>query len=146
MTATNHALSGALIGAILPLPVAIPAAFMSHFVLDKIPHYGIDDAKRNSSKVYKAVVFGDVILALAIGVAAVLYHKWSMLAGGVAAYSPDATLVRYYFQNGHSFNIQPKNGFMKFHLAMQYERPWGIIPEAALAAVMLPFVILKLIN
>ncbi len=146
MTATNHALSGALIGALLPLPVAIPAAFMSHFILDKIPHYGIDDDQRNSSKIYKTIVFSDVTIALTIGVAAALLHKWAMLAGGIAAYSPDATLVHYYFSNGHTFNIKPKNGFMKFHLAMQYERPWGIFPELAVGLAMVPFVISRLMN
>lgn len=41
MTATNHALTGALIGMTVHNPwVAFPAAFASHFVCDMIPHFG----------------------------------------------------------------------------------------------------------
>lgn len=41
MTATNHALTGALIGLIITQPaVAIPAALFSHYALDMIPHFG----------------------------------------------------------------------------------------------------------
>lgn len=143
MTATNHVLAGALIGAVLPLPVALPVAFMSHFAMDKIPHFGIEDDQRNHSWFYKSVVFGDIAIALTLGIIAVLMHKWVMLAGGFAAYSPDTTLVFYYLTHGHSFNIQPQNGFMKLHLAMQYERPWGIFPELAVALALLPFVIIQ---
>lgn len=146
MTATNHALSGALIGALLPLPVAIPLAFISHFAMDKIPHFGIEDEKRNGSRFYKSIVYGDIFLALLFAAAAAYYQKWGMLLIGFVAYSPDITLVQYYFRHGHSFNIQPSNGFMKLHLGIQYERPWGIIPEIAVALVLLPLVIIRLID
>ena len=53
MTGTNHALSGAVIATFLPAPVAIPVAFMSHFVLDAIPHFSVDKEKKNSHRIYK---------------------------------------------------------------------------------------------
>ena len=75
MTATNHGLSGYLMGAVLPLPLAIPAAFLSHFILDKIPHYGVDNNQKNSSRVYKLIVFGDVILALCLLAAGIFLQE-----------------------------------------------------------------------
>lgn len=143
VTATNHVLAGALLGSVLPLPVALPVAFMSHFVMDKIPHFGTEESQRNHSTFYKSVVFADIAIAITLALVAIHLHKWVMLAAGFAAYSPDSTLVFYYLTHGHDFNIQPRNGFMKFHLAMQYERPWGIIPEAAVALALLPFVIIQ---
>lgn len=133
MTATNHLLVGALLGAVLPLPVAIPAAFMSHFVLDKIPHYGIEDNKRNGSWSYKSVVLIDIVLSLSLVAVMIGLQKWSMLIAGMFAYLPDATFVHYYFTHNHNLNIKPTNGFMKFHIGMQHERPWGILPELIVA-------------
>ena len=40
MTATNHALTGAIIGFTVVAPLAFLVAILSHFVLDAIPHFG----------------------------------------------------------------------------------------------------------
>jgi hypothetical protein len=68
MTATNHGLMGIVIGAYMPLPYAIPVAFVSHFILDALPHYGIPQKQRNRSKIYKRVVTVDTIAALLLAV------------------------------------------------------------------------------
>lgn len=45
MLITNHVLSGAAIGAASPdLASALGRGFVSHFVLDAVPHFGVDDA------------------------------------------------------------------------------------------------------
>lgn len=140
MTATNHALSGSLIGALLPLPLAVPVAFASHFVLDAMPHYGIAHRKRNSSPTYKLIVFSDTFIALSIALSAALLHKWKMEAFGWWAYSPDALWVIYYFKHGRNLHLKPRNRFMRFHIGIQkYERPWGIAIDLLAAAAMLPF-------
>jgi len=42
---TNHVLSGALIGLLAPdINTAFGRGFASHFVLDAVPHFGVDDA------------------------------------------------------------------------------------------------------
>lgn len=144
MTATNHVLAGALIGSILPWPVAIPVAIASHFVMDKIPHFGIDEGQRNKSIGYKLFFYGDAAVALGLGFLAIWLHKWAMLGSGFAAYLPDVTFVYYYFRYKQDFNIhhhvKPSNHITRLHLALQYERPWGLIVELALIAVMIvPF-------
>lgn len=140
MTATNHVLAGALIGSLLPWPVAIPVAIASHFVMDKIPHFGIDEGKRNKSLAYKAFFYGDAVVALTLGGIAMGLHKWTMLACGFAAYLPDVTFVYYYFRHGQDFNIhhhvKPSNHLTRLHLALQDERPWGLFVELALIAIM----------
>ena len=44
MLITNHVLSGAVIGAVSPdVGQAATIGFLSHFVLDALPHFGVDD-------------------------------------------------------------------------------------------------------
>ena len=127
MLATNHALTGALIGSFLPLPVALPAAFASHFVMDCLPHYGVLPDHRNTSKTYRLIVTCDVLVALTGALGLAVLHKWHMEAGAWTAWSPDLLWVVYFFTHEKSLRIDPKNNFMRFHLAIQqWERPWGI--------------------
>ena len=45
MLITNHVLSGALIGLLAPdVTRAFGRGFVSHFALDSVPHFGVDDA------------------------------------------------------------------------------------------------------
>ena len=44
MLITNHVLSGAVVGALSPDTVsAVTRGFVSHFALDALPHFGVDD-------------------------------------------------------------------------------------------------------
>ena len=44
MLITNHVLSGALLGLTAPTPASAAArGFVSHFVLDALPHFGVDE-------------------------------------------------------------------------------------------------------
>jgi hypothetical protein len=138
MLATNHAFAGSIIGAILPLPVAIPVAFASHFVMDAIPHYGVDHQKRNQHRIYRLIVFSDTFIALSYAAAATLLHKWSMEICGWVAWSPDLLWVMYYMANGRDLHIKPKSRFMMFHKKIQFERPWGMIVELSVAAILIP--------
>lgn len=138
MLATNHAFAGSIIGAILPLPVAIPVAFASHFVMDRMPHYGIDHDKRNHHTVYRLIVFSDTFIALSYAAVAAYLRKWNMEICGWVAWSPDLLWVIYYFGDGRNLHIRPRNRFMRFHMDIQYERPWGIVVELLAAAVLVP--------
>jgi len=70
MTGFNHAASGGLIGALLPLPLAIPVALTSHFILDAFPHYGIPHHRRDGSSFWKIFGAVDVAAAFALGILA----------------------------------------------------------------------------
>jgi hypothetical protein len=146
MLSLNHGLTGIVLGAYLPLPVAIPVAFASHFVMDALPHYGIAQEKRNASRTYKLIVACDTLLALAFAAALIPLQKWNMEITGWVAYGPDALWVAHYFKNGRNLYIQPKHWFLRFHQRIQrYERPWGIIVELAYLAIMLPLVLLHMV-
>ena len=139
MLATNPALTGAIIGAYLPLPLAIPVAFASHFVLDAIPHYGIRHEQRNQSRTYRLIVYCDTFVALFIAFTAALLHKWHMEITGWIAWSPDFAWVIYYFAHGRNLHLKPKNWFMRFHMNIQWkEFPAGIFIELIMLAVLLP--------
>lgn len=140
-------MSGALIGALLPWPMALPVAFASHFVLDALPHYGIDHKRRDHSRVYKLIVYSDTFVALSMAAVAAILGKWHMEIAGWVAYSPDVLWVLHYFQKGRSFHLHPRHWFMLFHRNIQWcERPWGIIPDMAAAVVMLPFFISEMLK
>lgn len=130
MTSTNHILTGAAIATVLPLPAALPLAFLSHFFLDALPHYGIPLQKRNRNKLYKFIVVLDIVLALVLlGLAAYL-RRWEIALVGLIAYSPDLIWVSAYFKQRGSLNLRATNWFMKIHRGIQqFERPWGLYIE-----------------
>lgn len=147
MTATNHALTGAVIALIVKQPaLAIPFAFVSHFVLDAIPHF---DASKASVKFARAAIFTDILVAgcLAFGLSIVLRDRvsgWLILAASVACMSPDLVWgVRYYkFRDFKKIISEPMSKFTKLHQKIQWsESLQGIIVEFVWFALMLVLVI-----
>lgn len=60
MLITNHVLSGALVGVAAQGPArAVGAGFVSHFVLDAVPHFGVDESR------FLPVAVADGLLGLA---------------------------------------------------------------------------------
>lgn len=137
MIGVNHALSGALIGKYLPWPLAIPVAFLSHFVLDLLPHFGIVHHKRDLSLFYKTVTVIDVALAFGIGVIILYWRDYHMFFGGLIACSPDF-LWLFILHKGRTFDYREHdNAFSKFHIHIQkFERPWGIAIDCVAAVLM----------
>src|SRR5690242_2115662 len=108
MTATNHALSGAVIALAVKNPVlAIPLAFVSHFVLDLLPHYNppgltretfVNHAeswrKKMKFRSFRIIFFSDIALAIILTVmipfvAVSSVSVWTVLFSMVAGASPD---------------------------------------------------------
>jgi len=137
MLATNHGLVGTYIGAMLPIPIAVPVAFTSHFILDMVPHYGVKGSKRNS-KSNRIITYVDIVFALSLALFAAIYGKWDMFWIGWVAYGPDLYWVYLYFKNGKSLIMKPRNWFAKLHKNIQFERSWGLYIELSLILVMFP--------
>jgi hypothetical protein len=142
MLAINHAAAGVLIGSYLPLPIALPVAFFSHFVMDSFPHFGLEKTQRNQSKFYKFVIYADIIVAYCILIPAIwyipslggLYHNWQVILTGLVAVLPDFTHVWYYLKNGRTMAVETHGIFSGYHKKLDHvERMWGIIPEMILA-------------
>lgn len=138
MTATNHALTGAAIALAVKKPeLAIPLAFLSHFVLDAIPHYG---PRRFAFFRYLKVVAIDAILALACLVFIGLLfpaHFWLIFACMGVSVGPDVVWLPY----RKNLEQNDKTGvdfITRLHWTIQWkEFPMGIFIEAGWAAIML---------
>ena len=141
----NHSLVGGILGATLPLPIAIPAAFASHFVLDALPHFGVEHGKHGVSPAWKWVHIGDALGTVGLGVWALASHHYAMFAGGFAAVSPDFVWIQRYIAD-RTFNMNNNmHWFTRWHDGIQrWERPWGMAIELPLAAALL-YTITKLV-
>ncbi len=135
MFITNHVLSGALIGLAAPRRPAKVAlvAVGSHFVLDAVPHWGIDD----DAKFRKvAIVDGLVGLATMRAVMGAVPRgtRVAVLAGMLGAALPDADKPALMFVGRSPFPALVD----RFHQRIQRESAHGIRTEirAALAMVL----------
>jgi hypothetical protein len=120
VTGVNHALTGAAIGATIGHPIlALPIAFVSHFILDALPHFGQDYEKRTT--IFKVVVSFDVLLITTLFGYLVGQAQWLALAAAILAMSPDFPWI-YRFTIVEKFGSLPKhplNKFNQFHVDIQ---------------------------
>lgn len=130
MRAVNHVVTGATIGAAVQNPaLALPAAFLSHLLLDVIPHYGIDDHK---GRRFLYVLMGDAALSAAflLAILFLLPGNWLLpVACGVLAASPDLGWLPYWIRElqGKTVQMDPVSSFLA---RIQWcERPWGLYVE-----------------
>jgi hypothetical protein len=138
MTGLNHALVGSLIAKALPLPIAIPAAFLSHFILDALPHYGIPNLTRDNARPWAIILAMDTVLTLSLLVYFVTIEQYGMFACAIAALSPDIVWFKKLYWTRSLDFISDSNWLTNFHHRIQqYERPWGLYLEVLLAAALL---------
>ncbi len=144
MTATNHSLTGSVIGLAVGQPLlAIPLALISHFVCDALPHYGSDSDALATPRFKNMLVldaFGSFLVVLVL---ALFQPQFWLLAAFCAffAASPDFMWVKKFLtaQRGEVANTQPSI-LLRFHAKIQwYEKPSGIYFELiwAVAAIVL---------
>ena len=137
MTATNHALTGAVIALAVKKPeLAIPLAFVVHFAMDAIPHF---DAGPDSPNLAKIAISIDLIIAACLTVALSLLIKngasgWLIFACASACMSPDLVWGwRYYkLRDFRKIISEPMSRFSRFHQKIQWsETRQGIFVEIA---------------
>lgn len=141
MTLTNHLLTGAVLSKFLPLPVALPLAFASHFVLDALPHFGFPNegvSHKHSRRLYSVIAL-DFIVGIIIAVWLINDGHPTWLLGGLVAFSPDLMWI-YRFAIPEKFGKLPAskgNLLVQFHTNIQkYERQWGIFVELVYGTVL----------
>lgn len=138
MTVTNHLLAGAIIASVIKEPLlTLPLAFVSHFVMDALPHFGYAGNKGYSEALKHTLSYwvGIISTVTVIGVIIFLVARglWLELAAGLIAVSPDLVgLYNYARYERHS--KEPSRFIRAFHLQFhraiqRYERPWGIYVE-----------------
>ncbi|MEK7602763.1 MAG: hypothetical protein AAB459_00775 [Patescibacteria group bacterium] len=135
MTATNHTASGILIGTLLPLPLAIPLALASHFVLDAIPHYTDDELNKDPKKFMKYLIIDcGMAASLLIATIVLVPGGWfGLVLCGILAASPDLMWLPYWLKSQEVNKKEYTNIFEKFHHKIQWsETKKGLIIEAIL--------------
>ena len=146
MIALNHALTGAVVAAVLKEPaLALPAAFLSHFAIDSLPHwnYWVPGQRRFR----RWVIFSDMILSLVLltflAVTLVGVEWWLILGAGLLAISPDMMWFPYLIIGKDT----PADGnsllhrLRRFHLRIQWsETVKGLLFELAWFVLMLTLV------
>lgn len=133
MTATNHTVSGMLIGALLPLPLAIPLALASHFALDALPHYS--DQKVNSDpKKFLNYLLIDTSLAASLLFSTIILMPGSwfiLVACGILAASPDLMWLPHWLKTQQPNQTEYKSAIERFHHKIQWsETKKGLVIEA----------------
>lgn len=142
MTATNHALTGAIIGLTVTNPVvALCLAPISHYVLDSLPHYGPAKTDIGSNR-FRAYLLADMSLCvLLVAVLAVTSPKHWLLAAICAflATLPDAMWLPDFIrarQGKAKRAIAKRQSLVRLHAWVQwYQKPLGALTEIVWASV-----------
>lgn len=131
MRAVNHGLTGAAIAVTIRQPLlALPLAFVSHFVCDLIPHSGDPNEKVGDRK-FKITLAADILSAALITLLVAWIWRetwWQVTACAFVAASPDLAWLHYQILNPTK-KLDPLS---KFHHDIQwYQKPPGFFLEAA---------------
>lgn len=149
MTATNHALTGAIIGLVVGQPlVAVPAAVASHFVCDAIPHFGtnLPDKILLKMRDFRNYLVADAAVCGLLVAILAYFHPEHWLLAAVCAFvaaAPDMLKINQYLKLRRGRHWQPGT-FARFATKIQwFERPIGATVEvawfAAAVLILLPF-------
>jgi hypothetical protein len=123
MTGFNHGVTGAAIALTLKQPaLAIPLAFISHFIQDAIPHFGLDE-KELFKKRFNIILVLDFLFALILMI---------ILAILFPAASPDLMWAYHRLYVERINNHKPKLGITaRMHHKIQWSQTLsGIYVEA----------------
>ncbi|HEY5267881.1 MAG TPA: hypothetical protein VII94_01975 [Candidatus Saccharimonadales bacterium] len=133
VTIANHILIGSSIAVTVNEPIlALPLAFVSHFVLDSLPHFGY--ARGGYEVLLKKKMTYFVLLLDILGISIVIFtfhfSEILILACAVLAISPDAEWPYRYFLFERKGEKPPSTFLTDFHRRIQWcERPWGLYVE-----------------
>jgi hypothetical protein len=141
MLETPHVAVGAAIAAKIPNPfIAIPLAFASHFIMEKVPHWNphlVTETKKYGMPTKKSMIIiaVDVVLALVLGG----YVAWralpdtghaiTILLASFASVLPDLMESPYFFLKMRSKFIK---NWLNFQKSLQVDTTfyWGMLNQA----------------
>ena len=137
MTGTNHGMTGAAIALLVKEPaLAVPLSFMSHFVCDAIPHFGLPSGGKLFSRQFNITLITDFIVAVTLmAIFGIIFptHKWLIWSCMIAAASPDLMWAYYDLYVQKIKNRKPHLGPLgRFHTWIQWSQtPKGWFVEIA---------------
>lgn len=140
MTATNHTITGSVFALatapILPWWVILPVAFVMHFALDALPHFGQRDNPRAGINRLKWFLPIDASVAAAVLIILLAFrpeHWLLAIAAGIVCASPDlqktGRFIRFLRTGVDKLG---QDWLSRFHHYIQWgERLWGAWVELA---------------
>lgn len=139
MTGLNHAATGIAIALIVRKPeFALPLAFLSHFVLDSIPHSVVSLENR---RVFIGYLIGEAVAMVAVTtICMFLFPDMWLLIGACAflAFLPDVFWP--FFYNGQLRDKPFFKKFYAFHQNIQWSETYrGWLVEALYLVVLVTF-------
>lgn len=147
MRAINHALTGTAIGLLVADPVvAIPLSFVSHYICDIIPHYGMDlpESEELNTKTFRVLLLADFCLCVLVVLILAVYRPHHWLLAAICAFvaaSPDLASVKRYLNARRGKPIK-YNRYINFATSIQrFEKPIGAVVEIAWFIAMLIIVV-----
>lgn len=127
MLAINHALGGAIIGLSVSNPaLAVPLAFVSHFVLDCVPHFDPpgDELARIGRPAFRLQLIADATLCFLLVVFLALSKPKDWMLAAVCAFvatSPDLFWIPKFISAQRSGKLLPNsNWFWRMHHNAQW--------------------------
>jgi len=146
MTGLNHAVTGATVAAAINRPLlALPAALLSHFLADMIPHWNYKVPGGVNGRIKVMVV--DLILSLtllAVLALTVNAQPWVVFVGGLIAITPDVMFLEFFLTGRPTIKGSQQrliNRLRRLHLWIQWsETSWGILVEAVWFILMLSLI------
>jgi hypothetical protein len=135
MTATNHALTGAIIGLSITNPfLAVPLSVASHFAQDAIPHFSVDPKRDVVSSWLPKLLVVDLSLCVALAVLLIVLRPphWQLACiCGFGATSPDLMWVKKFIHARQTGEIVHSTALIpRFHSRIQwFTKPIGIAVE-----------------
>jgi hypothetical protein len=137
MRAINHALTGALIGLTVGEPVvALPAALVSHFICDVIPHHGSQtrDNRILRSNIFRNTLYVDEALCVILVLILAERHPVHWVLAAACAFfatSPDLLYINNYLRVRKHKAWKPSR-LVKWAIDIQwFQRPIGAVVEVA---------------
>lgn len=148
MTGVSHAITGAAVALVIKEPViALPAAFLSHFVCDMVPHIGTNGVPKTTSQIKKSTIIHLLDLLLIIvffGFLAVMQAPLVVFAGAVLAGSPDLVWLYRFIVRKQIFKrgIGSYTSFDRWHMKIQWSETlkYGLPVELAYSSILLYFI------
>ncbi len=135
MTATNHALTGAIIGLVVGQPlIAIPLAVLSHFVLDAVPHFGTGtpDKVAYKTNAFRNYLIAEAAICFLLVCLLVVTQPANYMLAAICAFvaaAPDLLSINQYIKIRHGKVWKP-GLYSRFAKRIQwFERPIGAAVE-----------------
>lgn len=132
MIMINHLITGAAIALVVKEPVLmLPLAFVSHFVLDSLPHYGErgSDHEFKHDKLTWALIAIDMLASATFAFWLLEGRHYQMLLGAATAYLPDTAWTFRMVKYKLTGKVGPRSAFSRFHGNLQNEFSRGYAVE-----------------